>query len=173
MARSKSDSWTMAGRSPDSCIKRPASFASCTPRSLSGTSFQPVNRFSRFQARRVIRRAAGEARLDLRRHHLIRGARVVMVGQLTHAHDHAQLARQRRRRLLGHHLVCLSDEEPALRMADDDPLTERLEHRGRNLARESAGHLPEGVLPADLDTGLEEQFRDLSYAKEWMEGPHP
>src|SRR5207244_4906006 len=49
MARSKSDSWTMAGRSPDSCIKRPASFASCTPRSLSGTSCQPVNRFSRFQ----------------------------------------------------------------------------------------------------------------------------
>src|SRR2546422_9013792 len=48
MARSKSDSWTMAGRSPDSCIKRPASLASCTPRSLSGTSCQPVNRFSRF-----------------------------------------------------------------------------------------------------------------------------
>src|SRR3989442_15578280 len=46
MARSKSDSWTMAGRSPDSCIKRPASFASCTPRSLSGTSCQPVNRFT-------------------------------------------------------------------------------------------------------------------------------
>src|SRR5205809_3432002 len=43
-----SDSWTTPGRSRASFISRPASTASWTPRSLSGTSVQPVNRFSRF-----------------------------------------------------------------------------------------------------------------------------
>src|SRR5437879_3456304 len=49
IARSKSDSCTTPGRSPASFIKRPASTASFTPRSLNGTSVQPVKRFSRFQ----------------------------------------------------------------------------------------------------------------------------
>src|SRR5712692_1617266 len=39
----------MAGARPASSVSRPDSFASATPRSLSGTSCQPVKRFSRFQ----------------------------------------------------------------------------------------------------------------------------
>src|SRR6266446_4963287 len=39
----------MAGARPAASINRPASLASPTPCSLSGTSCQPVNRFSRFQ----------------------------------------------------------------------------------------------------------------------------
>src|ERR1700687_5223119 len=38
----------MAGARPAACINLPASLASVTPRSLRGTSCQPVNRFSRF-----------------------------------------------------------------------------------------------------------------------------
>src|SRR5438105_9028835 len=49
MARSSTDSWHTAGLRPASFISRPASTASLTPRSLSGTSVQPVKRFSRFQ----------------------------------------------------------------------------------------------------------------------------
>src|SRR5467141_2652720 len=48
IARSSSDSWTMLGLRSASFIRRPASIASFTPRSLSGTSVQPVKRFSRF-----------------------------------------------------------------------------------------------------------------------------
>src|SRR5438132_6646503 len=49
MARSRSDSCTTLGRTCASRIRRPASTASSTPRPLSGTSVQPVKRFSRFQ----------------------------------------------------------------------------------------------------------------------------
>src|SRR6476661_7313965 len=45
----RTDVWRTCGASPASRISRPASFASATPCSLSGTSCQPVNRFSRFQ----------------------------------------------------------------------------------------------------------------------------
>src|SRR5438132_7820999 len=49
MARMRSDVCPTPGASPAAFIRRPASFASVTPSSLSGTSCQPVNRFSRFQ----------------------------------------------------------------------------------------------------------------------------
>src|SRR4051794_7418933 len=48
MARISSDSCTAAGRSPAAFISSPASRASPEPRSLSGTSVHPVNRFSTF-----------------------------------------------------------------------------------------------------------------------------
>src|ERR1051325_5835028 len=49
MARMRTDVWTTSGSSDAFVSWRPASRASSTPRSLSGTSCQPVKRFSRFQ----------------------------------------------------------------------------------------------------------------------------
>src|SRR5712691_5223124 len=236
MARSKSDSCTTAGRRPASFMRRPASCASFTPRSLSGTSVHPVNRFSRFhvlspwrrrtsvpglavaihlgrrlddvrelvgvearpgaehladdladeahrfvgvlrvgvaaaadrphrlvrddQARGVVGGAAGEPGPHLGGNDLVRLPLVVVVEQLADAHDHAQLGRQRRRGLLGDHLVGLAEVEAPLGVADDHPLAQRLDHGRRDLARVRAGNLPEHVLRAELDAGLDEQVRN-------------
>src|SRR5579872_115770 len=48
MERIRTEVWTTSGRNPSRCRRRPASRASSTPFSLSGTSCHPVKRFSRF-----------------------------------------------------------------------------------------------------------------------------
>src|SRR5437879_4414604 len=48
IARTSTDVCTTVGAMPAACIRRPASLASVTPSSLSGASYQPVKRFSRF-----------------------------------------------------------------------------------------------------------------------------
>ena len=49
MARVSRDVWATSGRMPRAAIARPAPTASSRPCGDSGQSYQPVNRFCRFQ----------------------------------------------------------------------------------------------------------------------------
>src|SRR5438067_334279 len=102
------------------------------------------------QPRRIVGGAVGQARLDLRGDDLVAAPGVVVVLELTHAYDDAQLVRQRRRRLARDHVVGLAKDHAALGVADDDPLAPTLEHRRGHLAGEGARLLPEAILGAQL-----------------------
>src|SRR6267378_3647108 len=82
MARTRTDVWTMAGARPAASSSRPASLASVAPSSLSGTSCQPVKRFSRFH---VLWPCRSKTRVPIRL--------AMAVNPCRHLHDPGELLR--------------------------------------------------------------------------------